>query len=86
MKYEFIKIDKGNKAILISADGIQIWLDYSIEIEGGEKFYTWDFNQYIFDIYNSKDMEAQETQKKIYEDVENFNCFMDEIFCAFLEN
>lgn len=86
MKYEFIKIDKENNAILISADGVQLWLDYFVEIEDGENFYTWEFNQYIFNIYNSKDIEAQETQKKIYEDVENFDFFMDEIFYDYLEH
>lgn len=86
MKYEFIKIDKENNAILISADGVQLWLDYFVEIEDGENFYTWEFNQYIFNIYNSKDIEAQETQKKIYEDVENFDFFIDEIFYDYLEH
>ena len=86
MEYKFIKIDKENEAVLISADGVQLWIDYFIEIEDGEKYYTWDFNQYIFNIYNSKDIEAQETQKKIYEDVENFDYFMDEIFYDYLEN
>lgn len=86
MKYEFVKIDKENKAVLISADGVQLWVDYFEQIEAGETYYTWEFNQYIFYIYNSKDIEAQETQKKIYEDVENFDCFMDEIFYNYLEN
>lgn len=86
MQYKFIKIDKENKAILISANGVQLWVDYFEQIENGETYYTWDFNQYIFDIYNSKDIEAQETQRKIYEDVENFDCFMDEIFYNYLEN
>ena len=86
MEYKFIKIDKENESILISANGIQLWVDYFVEIEDGEKIYTWDFNQYIFNIYNSKDIEAQDTQKKIYEDVENFDCFIDGIFCDCLEN
>ena len=85
MEYKFIKIDKENEAILISADGVQLWIDYFIGIEEGEKFYTWEFNQYIFDIYNSKDIEAQETQKKINKDIENFNYFMDGIFYDYLE-
>lgn len=85
MKYKFIKIDKENEAILISADGVQLWIDYFIGIDEGEKFYTWEFNQYIFNIYNSKDIEAQETQKKINKDIENFNCFMDGIFYDYLE-
>lgn len=85
MEYKFIKIDKENEAILISADGVQLWIDYFVGIEEGEKFYTWEFNQYIFDIYNSKDIEAQETQKKINKDIENFNYFMDGIFYDYLE-
>lgn len=85
MEYKFTKIDKENEAILISADGVQLWIDYFIGIEEGEKFYTWEFNQYIFDIYNSKDIEAQETQKKINKDIENFNYFMDGIFYDYLE-
>lgn len=85
MDYELIKIDKENEAILISADGVQLWIDYFIGIEEGEKFYTWEFNQYIFDIYNSKDIEVQETQKKINKDIENFNYFMDGIFYDYLE-
>ena len=83
MEYKLIKIDKKNKAVLISANGVQLWIDYFFD---GELGYTWEFNQYIFNIYNSKDIEAQETQKKIYEDVENFDCFMDEIFYDYLEN
>lgn len=86
MEYKFIKIDKENESVLISADGVQLWVDYFIETESDEKYYTWDFNQYIFDICNSKDMEVQETQKKIYEDVENFDCFISEIFHDYLEN
>lgn len=85
MEYKLIKIDKENEAILISADGVQLWIDYFVGIEEGEKFYTWEFNQYIFDIYNSKDIEAQETQKKINKDIENFNYFMDGIFYDYLE-
>ena len=86
MEYKFIKIDKKHNSILISADNVQLWVDYFEQVEEGEKYYTWEFNQYIFDIYNSKDIKAQETQKKIYEDVENFDCFMDGIFYDFLEN
>lgn len=86
MEYKLIEIDKENEAILISADGVRLWIDYFVETEGDEKYYTWDFNQYIFNIYNSKDIEVQETQNKIYEDVENFDYFMDEIFCNYLEN
>ena len=86
MEYKFIKIDKENEAVLISANGVQLWVDYFIEIEDGENFYTWDFNQYIFNLYNSKDIEARETQKKIYEDVEAFDCFMDNVFYDYLEN
>lgn len=86
MEYKFIKIDKENEAVLISANGVRLWIDYFVEIEDGEKIYTWQFNQYIFNIYNSKDIEAQETQKEIYEDVENFDCFMDGIFYDYLEN
>jgi hypothetical protein len=82
MKYELVKIDRKNNAILVSADGVQLWLDYFEQTENDEKYYTWEFNQYIFNIYNSKDIEAQETQNKIYEDVENFDYFMDEIFCG----
>ena len=85
MEYKLINIDKENEAILISADGVQLWIDYFIGIEEGEKFYTWEFNKYIFDIYNSKDIEAQETQKKINKDIENFNYFMDDIFYDYLE-
>ena len=86
MEYKLIKIDKKNKAVLITADNVELWVDYFIGIEEGEKYYTWEFNQYIFNIYNSKDIEAQETQKKINKDIENFNYFMDEIFYDYLEN
>lgn len=86
MEYKFIKIDEENESVLISADGVQLWVDYFIEIEDNEKYYTWDFNQYIFNLCNSKDLEAQETQNKIYEDVENFDCFMNGIFYNYLEN
>ena len=86
MEYKFIKIDKEKESVLISADGVQLWVDYFKQVEDGEKYYTWEFNQYIFYIYNSKDIEAQEAQKKIYEDVENFDYFMDEIFYDYLEN
>ena len=86
MEYKFIKIDKKHNSVLISADGVQLWVDYFEQIEDGETYYTWEFNQYIFNLCNSKDIEAQETQKKIYEDVENFDCFMDNIFYDYLEN
>lgn len=86
MEYKLIKVDKENNAVLITADNVQLWIDYFEQVEEGEKYYTWEFNQYIFNIYNSKDIEVQETQKKIYEDIENFDCFMDEIFHNYLGN
>ena len=86
MEYKFIKIDKENEAVLISANGVQLWVDYFEQVEDGEKYYTWQFNQYIFNIYNSKDIEAQETQKKIYEDIENFDFFIDNVLYDYLEN
>ena len=33
MKYELVKIDRKNNAVLVSADGVQLWIDYFIEIE-----------------------------------------------------
>ena len=45
MKYELVKIDKENNAILVSADGVKLWVDYFYD---GEFGFVWDFNQYIF--------------------------------------
>ena len=79
MDYELIQIDKENEAILISADGVQLWIDYFIGIEEGEKFYTWEFNQYIFFDYSIQDQKIKKTQEKILKDVEKFDCFLEEI-------
>ena len=64
MKYKFIKIDKENEAILISADGVQLWIDYFIGIDEGEKFYTWEFNQYIFFDYSIQDQKIKKNTRK----------------------
>ena len=80
MDYELIQIDEENEAILISANGVQLWIDYFIGMEEGEKFYNWEFNQYIFFDYSIQDQKIKKTQEKILKDVENFDCFLDEIF------
>lgn len=84
MKYELVKIDKENNAILISADGVKLWVNYIEKTDDGEKYYIWDFNQYIFVIGNSKDDEIKAIQKRIDDDIENFDCFMDDIFYTYL--
>lgn len=83
MEYKFIKEYRENiegegewVSLLVSADGVELWIDCH---KADDDYWEWDFNQYIFDLYNSKDIEAKETQKKIYEDVENFDCFITEI-------
>lgn len=82
MEYKFIKEYRENiegegewVSLLVSAGGVELWID----CHKADDYWKWDFNQYIFDIYNSKDIEAKETQDKIYKDVENFDCFIDEI-------
>ena len=84
MKYELVKIDKENNAILISADGVKLWINYIEKTDDDEKYYIWDFNQYIFVIGNSKDDEIKAAQEKIDNDIENFDCFMDDIFYTYL--
>ena len=84
MKYELIKIDKENNAILISADGVKLWINYIEKTDDDGNYYIWDFNQYIFIIGNSNDDEIKATQKKIDDDIENFDCFMDDIFYTYL--
>lgn len=86
MDYELIKIDKLKHSLLVKADGVELWVDYYCTKEGSENFYNWEFNQYIYCLDNSKDIEIKETQEKIYKDIENFNYFMDEIFYNYLEN
>lgn len=77
VEYELKDIDEENQAILISVDGFNIWVDYW---ENEEGFTEWDFNQYIFHEWIEKDVKTREAQKKIYDDIENFDYFMDDIF------
>ena len=76
MEYKLNKIDEENQAILISVDGFGIWLDYW---ENEEGFTEWDFNQYIFHEWIEKDVKTREAQKKIYNDMDNFSYFIDDI-------
>lgn len=55
---------------------INFWLDCSIEEEEGEKYIDWEFNQYIFDIYNSIDIKAKEYQENS-DNVEEIVYFID---------
>ena len=80
MDYELIKTDKLNHSLLVKADGVELWVDYYCKKEGGENFYSWEFNQYIFFDYSMQDQKIKKTQEKILEDVENFDYFLDEIF------
>lgn len=55
---------------------LDFWLDCSIEEEEGEKYIDWEFNQYIFDIYNSIDIKAKEYQENS-DNVEEIVYFID---------
>lgn len=77
VEYELKDIDEENQAILISVDGFNIWVDYW---ENDEGFTEWDFNQYIFYEWIEKDVKTREAQKKIYNDMDNFDYFIDDIF------
>lgn len=76
VEYELKDIDEENQAILISVDGFNIWVDYW---ENDEGFTEWDFNQYIFHEWIEKDVKTREAQNKIYNDMDNFSYFMDDI-------
>lgn len=52
------------------------WLDCSIEEEKGEKYIDWEFNQYIFSLYNSIDIKAKEYQENS-DNVEDIIYFID---------
>lgn len=81
MQYELKDIDEKNQAILISVDSFNIWLDYW---ENEEGFTEWDFNQQIFinwkGYISTKDKKTMQAQEKIKNDIENFDCFIDDIF------
>ena len=77
VEYELKDIDEKNQAILISVDGFGVWLYYWEDKEG---FVEWDFNQYIFHEWIERDIKTREAQNKIYDDIENFSYFMDDIF------
>ena len=55
---------------------INFWLDCSIEEEEGEKYINWEFNQYIFSLYNSIDIKAKEYQENS-DNVEDIIYFID---------
>lgn len=55
---------------------INFWLDCSIEEEEGEKYIDWEFNQYIFSLYNSIDIKAKEYQENS-DNVEDIIYFID---------
>lgn len=55
---------------------INFWLDCSIEEEEGEKYIDWEFNQYIFRLYNSIDIKAKEYQENS-DNVEQLCYFID---------
>ena len=76
VEYELKDIDEKNQAISISVDGFNIWVDYW---ENEEGFTEWDFNQYIFHEWIEKDVKTREAQKKIYNDMDNFSYFIDDI-------
>lgn len=83
MRYNFINFDKKNKAVLISANGVRLWVDYYID---DDLLPSWEFNQYIFFMHDKNDKKVKEIQNKIYEDLENFDAFMDKIFEKYLNN
>lgn len=55
---------------------INFWLDCSIEKIDGEKYIDWEFNQYIFSLYNSIDIKAKEYQENS-DNVEDIIYFID---------
>lgn len=82
MNYKLIEIDFDNQSVLVNADDVELWIDYREEESDDEyiKSYSWDFNKYIFFLDNANDVKIQAMQNKIYDDVENFDCFMDYVF------
>lgn len=83
MEYKFIKEYRENIknegewiSLLVSADGVELWIDCHKNSDG---YWDWDFNQYIFHDDNEQDQLVKAIQNKIYQDVEEFDCFVDSI-------
>lgn len=84
MEYKFIKEHRENIkdegewiSLLVSADGVQLWIDCH---KDDDDYWSWSFNQYIFFDDNEQDQLVKATQEKILENqdnLEDFDMFID---------